>query len=94
MFQSSSWLVATSSLVLCFPPCFGLVNGPVTEVWDEAPTSVTIKNPYFERVQIAVTTSFITEVGVLHSCSVAEECHSMIQESDAVRLKIALKKNL
>lgn len=69
----------------------GLAGGPAAEVWDTAPSGVTVDNPYFERVPVSGVASVITDAGVVGPGSVAEVCGSQVRESDASRLLAALR---
>jgi translation initiation factor 2B subunit (eIF-2B alpha/beta/delta family) len=45
-----------------------------SEVWDEAPTTVRVRNPYFEPIPLDLATSVITDTGVLGSDLVRDAC--------------------
>ena len=63
-----------------------LGSGPPEEVWDGAPDGVTVANPYFERVPIAMVAGVVTDAGTVGPASVADICASVVPATDAERL--------
>ena len=63
-----------------------LRSGPADEVWEGAPSSVFVRNPYFEKIPMELVTSVITDVGVLGPTMVSEACDAASREVDAATL--------
>ena len=51
-------------------------EGAPTEVWEAAPSEVTVRNPYFERTPLELVASLITDMGVIGAASAVEVCES------------------
>ena len=54
-----------------------LKRGPTAEVWGDAPSTVTLANPYFERVSVDRVVAFITDVGAVGPDAVSGMCAAM-----------------
>ena len=52
-------------------------DGPPTEIWDAAPSAVSVRNPYLERVPLDLVTAIITDGGMMPAASVAQFCASL-----------------
>ena len=63
-----------------------LKGGPADEVWEGAPSSVFVRNPYFEKIPMELVTSVITDVGVLGPTMVSGACDATSREVDAATL--------
>jgi translation initiation factor 2B subunit (eIF-2B alpha/beta/delta family) len=61
------------------PPLFAglpVADGDAREVWADAPGSVTVRNPYFERVPLHLVTGVVTDAGALSPDMVKEACRA------------------
>jgi len=58
-------------------------EGEPSEVWEEAPAGVAVRNPYFESTPLDVVTAIITDAGVLGSALAPEVCASMQDQASA-----------
>lgn len=63
-----------------------LRQGPVAEVWDEPPHGVTVRNPYFERVPLALVRAVLSDGGVLDAGLVQKRCLEGDRPSGFARL--------
>ena len=71
-----------------------LGHGPAVEVWAEAPATVKVSNPYFERVPIEGVASLITDGGTIGPGSVTAVCAGMTSSAAADRLAALLDEAL
>jgi translation initiation factor 2B subunit (eIF-2B alpha/beta/delta family) len=53
-----------------------LLEGPASEIWENPPTGVEVRNPYFEPVPLELATTVISDVGVLGAAMVADVCEA------------------
>jgi translation initiation factor eIF-2B subunit delta len=51
-----------------------IVEGNLDEVWPDAPATISIRNPYFERTPLELVAGVVTDVGMLSSDAVAQLC--------------------
>ena len=64
----------------------GLRQGPVAEVWGQPPHGVTVRNPYFERVPLALVRAVLSDGGVLDAGLVRKRCLEADRPSTIIRL--------
>jgi len=57
-------------------PLVRIVEHPAAEVWEGAPSGVTVRNAYFERIPLEWVTSIVTDAGVLGVDMVMEACRA------------------
>ena len=89
--------VVASRDKLVGPSLAGLLtlrSGPADEVWDGAPSSVFVRNPYFEKIPMELVTSVITDVGVLGPAMVSEACDAASREVDAATLAALISSSI
>ena len=67
-----------------------LRDGPIEEVWDSAPTAVSVWNPYFEKISIDLVTSIISDIGVISPGMMPDVCEAVSHEVDTSRLTALL----
>lgn len=58
-----------------------LREGPPQEIWEAAPASVTVRNPYFEATSLDLVTAVISDAGVLGAALVRDVCRSLYDEA-------------
>ena len=51
-----------------------LRQGPTAEVWSDPPTGVTVRNPYFEEVPLALVRAVLSDRGALEPHEVRQSC--------------------
>ena len=51
-----------------------LRQGPTAEVWSDPPTGVTVRNPYFEEVPLAMVRAVLSDRGALEPPEVRQSC--------------------
>lgn len=52
-------------------------EGPPAEIWDTAPSAISVRNPYLERVPLDLVTAIITDGGMMPAASVQQYCDSL-----------------
>ena len=47
-----------------------------SEIWDEPPAGVDVRNPYFERIPLELVTAVISDIGLLGAALIPDVCES------------------
>ncbi len=63
-------------------------------MWSDAPSGVTVANPYFERVPLDSAAAFVTDAGSVGTGSVQDVCASVVPAEDVERLAALLRAEL
>ena len=81
------YLVATRDKFVSDPVAARIVvrEGAPAELWEEPPTGVTVRNPYFEPTPLDLAASVITDIGVLGAAMVPDVCN---EPQDAWTLQV------
>lgn len=72
--------VAASRDKFCAPALAPYIlprDGPPTEIWDTAPSAISVRNPYLERVPLDLVTALITDGGMMPAANVPQFCASL-----------------
>ncbi|MGB2715583.1 MAG: hypothetical protein WBC51_15480 [Vicinamibacterales bacterium] len=52
-------------------------DGSPAEIWDTAPSAISVRNPYLERVPLDLVTALITDGGMMPAANVPQFCASL-----------------
>jgi len=52
-------------------------EGAASEVWEDPPGGVTVRNPYFEPIPLELVTTVISDIGLLGAAMLPDVCASM-----------------